>query len=455
MSRGRSRLRHTFDGIGPAWVRAWARDSATVAGTQFATLAVTTLLAVIVARYLGPSEFGIFAGFLGLSQVVMLVVGVGVPTWLLRELTAGIANDDPAAAASGSHKMSAALALTATLSLTLTVATIVIAAALVSSSDLVIALGALMGYIALLACSTIIEIVFRAHRRLSLVVVATVLEKVSLLGIVVLVIASGAGIAGIAAGYVLAGVLRLSWDLHALRRERVIKFVRPNLTDAKTVVQRSLPVGLSSTIPSAVVRLDVFLIGLASTTVAGLYAVADRFVNVLLIIPVACGWALYAHVAGERDPIRASWRAAGLLAGIGAILALAGALLADVAVPLLFGDQYDAAASAVRIMMLGVPLMFAAYVVLPGLLTGGHERPVLVVMMSCTLAGTVLVVAGRVAFGLDGAAAGYVGRYVLQIVGLAALSVMLSLSGNAQSQSAAATKGRPPAALEPGGPAND
>src|SRR5829696_3429571 len=73
------------------WIRLWARDSTAVAGSQFAALAVTTALTIIVARYLGPSEFGVFAGLLGLAQLISTFAALGVSTWLVREFSSAVA----------------------------------------------------------------------------------------------------------------------------------------------------------------------------------------------------------------------------------------------------------------------------------------------------------------------------------------------------------------------------
>ncbi len=414
----------------------WARDSATVAGTQFSTLAVTTVLGILVARYLGPSEFGIFAGFLGLAQVATLVAGVGIPTWLLRELSNALASQQEAEHAVASRNLSAALALVGSLSAFLTLVALS-AGHLLVSGNLALALGALMGYMGLLSCSTILEIVFRAHRRLSRVVVATFLEKLSLLAIVVAATVIEAGIVGIALGYVAAGLLRLSWDLYTIRTGDMTPLSRPSVADVRMVIRGALPFGLGSTIPSGIARLDFFLIGLVSTSTAGFYAVADRFVSVLLIIPVAGAYALYPHLAGRQDAVRATWRMARLLALLGVVLAGIAIFLADSAVPLLFGSRYEAAAPGLRIMLLATPFLFAVNILVAGLFSGGHERRVLVVMLVAAGSGSVLVVAGGALFGLQGAAAGYMLRSILSLLGLAALSRSL----------------RPPSRLTPDRPA--
>lgn len=421
MTQGRPARRRS----GPSWTRLWVRDSITVAGSQFAALAVTTVLAVIVARYLGPSEFGIFAGFLGLSQVLMLFSGLGMSTWLLRELSKTVGADKTTHSDEESRHLVGAIVLSATLMVVFAVGSVVVGQIVGSSIELTVALGALMIYMGLISCATILEVVFRAHRRLSKVVAATMLEKLSLTTIVSVAVSFHVGLAEISAAYIAAGVLRVIWDLRAIRAGGFITFSRPGPADMRHVVLSSIPFGLGSAVPSAIVRLDVILIALFSTSTAGLYAVGDRFLGVLLVIPAACASVIYPHLARQPNPVAATWRAAGLLGALGAGLAGIGIVLVPHVVPLVFGASFEEAIPAVQIMLLAAPLMFACSVLMAGMFTGGHERRVLVVMLACSVSGTAFVVTGTALFGIEGAAAGYVCRYVVFLVGLAMLSTFL------------------------------
>ena len=58
------------------------------AGVQAATVAVNFLLAVILARSLGPSGYGIYAYAFAIMTLLMVVAEVGVPTLMMREVAA-------------------------------------------------------------------------------------------------------------------------------------------------------------------------------------------------------------------------------------------------------------------------------------------------------------------------------------------------------------------------------
>lgn len=432
---------------GAPWLRPWAQDSATLAGAQFAALAVTTLLTVIVARHLGLREFGIFAGFLGLSQVVMFFAAFGVATWLLRELSGQFASTPTRDQSYEQRMLSASLLLTGGSAALLTLVSLALTMVIGASADLALAVGALMAYVGMLTVATVSETVFRAHRRLRPIVAAMLLEK-SALGIsIVLAVTIASGISGIALAYLVAGAVRIAWNVVAFRRAGLIALVGPTRADVAKVLRSSLPFGLGTAMPGAIVRLDVFLIALISASSAGLYAVADRFIGVLLVIPSACAAALYPHLARQRDAVSASWRAAVVLGAVGAILATAGVLLAPAAVGVLFGDGYRDAVDVVRVILVATPLLYAVSIVMAGLFSAGQDRIVVAVIVVGTIGGTGMVVGGQALFGAEGAAAGYVARYAVLLLGLGALSWVVH-AGRVRDSSLDASDPGPPVAVE-------
>src|SRR5436190_6577830 len=70
----------------PPWLRSWAADSAALMFSQFAAVVATSTLAILLTRRLGPQDWGIFSGFLGLSMALSVFVEFGLAQWLLREL---------------------------------------------------------------------------------------------------------------------------------------------------------------------------------------------------------------------------------------------------------------------------------------------------------------------------------------------------------------------------------
>jgi O-antigen/teichoic acid export membrane protein len=397
----------------PAWLGAWARDSSVVLSSQLSALLVTTALAVLIARDLGPSRFGVLAAFQGVAQIVTVFVDAGIATYLLRELSAAWAGrEDETANAPADELISAGLAAATAAAGVLIGASTVMGAAVLRDGTLAFALGGLVGYTALLACADALEVVYRARRRLRLLAAAILIEKGLLVALVGAALLANGGILAIAAGYLAAAACRLTFDLVRVRRLGVRVWRRPTLAGVKSTLGAALPFGLSSTAPTAVVRFDATLIGLFSTTAAGLYAVGDRILTVLLVIPSTGAATLFPLLARERSARETARRAALIMLAGGAVVAALGIGIAPQVVPRLFGEPYEDAVTPVRLMLLATPLIYASSMLMTGLYSLGRERLVLIVMLACTVTGTSFVVTGQLAFGVAGAAAGYALRYL-------------------------------------------
>ena len=401
----------------PHWIAGWARDSVVLTGSQAALLAVTTALAVLVARELGPSDFGIFSAFLSLSIVIALYTEVGLATWLLRDLSAMVARNGNTPPDEAQAPISAACGLNLLLGASAMAIAVSLGWAFGSSHELVAALAGLMLYTTAINLATSLEAVFRANRMIGRVILASVVEKATLVGIVLIALYADWGILGIALGYACAGVLRCGFDALIVFRG-MVKPRTPKWREIASVVRRSLPFAIGSNAATAIVRLDTFLIGLISASAAGYYAVGDRVTTAALFVSAAGSTTFYPFVAKRSNPARASLRAAALMGVVGLSLVVPAIILSPMVIPALFGDPYSSAVPVVQIMLIGIPLSYASAILMVGLFSLGRERAVIVTLTPTLLVGSVLVVVGQVTVGVQGAAAGYALRFALQLTAL-------------------------------------
>lgn len=384
--------------------------------SQVSALVATTVLAILIARALGPSEYGTFAGIYSLAQAVTIAAELGIATWLLRELSAlsaehGEEHEDHAGAAG--HLLAPALALTQGVGLLLVVGTTTAVALLGYSTQLVVCIGALTLYMCQVSIADIVESVFRARRAMRLLATAVIGEKLLLLILVITVVALDGGIVLLAAAYATAGLARITFDLVAVLVRRYARLVRPRLPRLGAVVRRSLPFWGASTVVPALVRLDIFFVGLFSTTSAAYYTVGDRWVTGLQVLSTTAGITLYPHLARRRDVARVTRRASLMLGAVGVVLTLVSVLIAPAVVPALFGERYSGAVPVVQVMVVAAPWIYGAYMYFVGLNSVRRERSVFVATLLGTVVGTGLVLVGMAAFGVIGAAVAYVVRFAL------------------------------------------
>lgn len=408
----------------PRWTRWWLRDSGIVLASEGGALLATTALAVLVARALGPASYGTFAGFFGLSAALARLIDMGAVTWLLRELAAVAASEPAGKPGEAAGKlMTPGLAVMGALLAALLIGTVAVSAVTSMKVRLSVALVGLMAYTGLVTCAGGLETIFRAHRRLGVVFTINVGEKLALLAAVGVALGLDFGMAGIAIAYVVAGTARLACDLWRIRAYRLAVRAPLRISEMRRFAHAALPLGIGSSAPSAAVRLDVFAIGLLSAASAGFYAVAERFVAVLTVIPVSASTALYPVLARHHNRQRATVQVTLLLAVLGGLLALVAITITGPLVRVLFGPRYDTAVPATRIMLLSAPLMFASTSLMAGLFSQGLERAVLLITLPTTLLGTAFVIAGQSIAGTEGACVGFDLRYAAMVIGLVALAL--------------------------------
>jgi O-antigen/teichoic acid export membrane protein len=182
-----------------------------------------------------------------------------------------------------------------------------------------------------------------------------------------------------------------------------------------------------------------------SPVAAGYFALGDRALGPIVIIPVVMSSALFPFLAQEPAGSRAGWRVVCLLGAAGSAIAAFGIALAPRLVPFIFGHEYEPAVATVQVMFLAIPFIFAANPLLTHLYTAGLEHRGLGIRLggvSCL--GTGAVVAGQTLIGPVGAAAGFTSRMMLFLATLVVASTASRASGGlAGSRGGTAHPGEP------------
>jgi O-antigen/teichoic acid export membrane protein len=443
----------------PSWFRSWAVDSAALLLSQVAAVVATSALAILLARHLGPTDWGVFSGFLALSMGLSVFIEFGLTQWLLRELSRISTERERKGlpirlGRRGGRIVVASFAVNLALAAAIVIGAGVTAAALqlkTSSAVLVVALAAYGG---LLAVCSGLEAVFRARRALRRVVGATLLEKGLLLALVSLALVFGFGLMAIGVAYVFAGAARVAFDAAVIMLSRDVVPERPSIRVARYVTRESIPFALNRVSLNIVPRFDTFLLAALSPVAAGYFALGDRALGPIVMIPVVMSSALYPFLAQEPTGSRAAWRVVCFLGAVGAAIAGLGIGLAPILVPFVFGSAYAPAVPAVQVMLAATPFIFAANPLLTHLYTARLEHRGLGLRLGgASLLGTIAVVLGQVLLGPAGAAAGYTGRIMLVLATLVVASTVSSRAtgfsgsrgGNARSRKPGDAAGRPPA----------
>jgi O-antigen/teichoic acid export membrane protein len=409
----------------PSWVRSWAADSATLLFSQAGAIVATSALAILLARYLGPKDWGIFSAVLGLSLALSTFVELGLTAWLLRELSQLWVRDEPEAEPRTARIQAGQLVLSS-----LAVNLALGAAMIVGSGAVAIASGAgatralllisLVAYGGLIAACSTLETVFRARRRVGRVMTATLLEKVLLLALVTVFLVLGFSMVTIGVAYLLAGIAHTAYDVTMIVRSKDVALVFPSKQMARHVARATVPFVLARTSLNVIPYLDTFILAAISAVAAGYFAIGVRALGPIIMIPAVMSTALFPFLARESEGSRAGWQVVGILSAVGAIIAAMAIVLSPPLVPIVFGAEYTPAIGVVQVMFLTIPFIFAGNALLAHVYSARLEQRALGLGLGgIACFGTGAIVAGQILVGPVGAAAGYLLRNILFTVALA------------------------------------
>jgi O-antigen/teichoic acid export membrane protein len=354
-------------------------------------------------------------------------VEFGLAQWLLRELARLWAEHEGPASGDAGHQAGQIVLATFAVNMSLGAVMIVgagltsVAVGLEPTSSVL--LVALVAYGALTATCGGLEVVFRARRRIGRVMAATLLEKGLLLLLVTVSLVFGSGLAAIGIAYVGAGLARMAFDGIAIVRSRDLAFAFPALRTARDVARQSVPFAANRASLNIIPNLDTFILAAMSSVAAGYFALANRALSPIMIVPVVLSVSLYPFLARESAGSRVAWSVVGLLTAAGTVIAAIGIAISPRLVPLVFGSAYRPAIPVVQVMLLVLPFVFAANPLLTQVYTERLEHRALVLSLAvASCIGTAAVVAGQLLVGPMGAAAGSVVRVALFAGLLAAAS---------------------------------
>jgi O-antigen/teichoic acid export membrane protein len=404
------------------WLGGWFRDSGILLVSQVMLTATATLVMILLSRGLSKYQFGVFASFLGFSQALSFVVDVGLPLWLLREAIHSYAVGTAAAAKREVYERLWHSAY-AVAGIGVVLATVVALAAIGLGLTPVLALAqaGFIIYVALLAVSMCLETDLRARRRPGLVVVATMVEKSTILAGVVVALTMHWGVVGIAGATVLGGCGRLAFSYSRTLWGSGV--ARPHIGRGSVLVLRgSAPFAGNTASLSFFPRIDTPVVALISVVSASYFTLGFQVTTTALLLPGIASMTLLPFLHGKDGTARRRVGAVVVMGALGVAAAVGGWLLSPFVIPLMFGSRYHAAVRTVQIMWLGMPFAFIAYALLTLLYAIGREHAVAVAIWVPSLLGTGLVVAGAVLWGAPGAAGGYAARYVLQALVVAVIA---------------------------------
>jgi O-antigen/teichoic acid export membrane protein len=366
--------------------------SAVRLGAEAAARILSVATTLLVARSLGPAEFGVFAAILGVAAIASEAGDLGLQTTASRALVARTL--------SLPSLVRAKLLLTALLWLA--------AAAL---APLHPALAPLVLWVSLGRWCEFLGAALRARGRRSAEAAVLVCLRAAGLGSAVATITAGRGLVAVAWFLALSSLAALALGAALLARA---PDPLPGSVDesggAGSALRASLPLGVNGVLALLSLRVELLaLVFLRSDREAGVFAAALKVVEFLALVPASVAAGAMPALTREASlgGGRARRRTAATVALLGVPAALGLFLLAPGLVPRVFGPEFAGGAGPLRLLALGLVPMFMNAVLLHALIAAGHSG-VLPRLSALRLALAAALAAALVpSFGAVGGAAGF------------------------------------------------
>ncbi len=318
-------------------------------------LVFQTLYMVIVARLLGPEDFGRFSFAWSLIQILLIGGDLGLHNAALRAISSR-RDESPSICITF---LGLKIALTVGLFLLVLVLALILPATLETRLLLVLFGGGMLFHCLTLA----VNIIFQAHGKLYWASLTTVLVFGGQFLFGACILWQGGRLVALGWAYLLAALATLLIQYQILKRNlHPLHLGRPR--GWKTFVRDSLPVGLGTLFHTVSGRIGVPLVALlADSFQAGIFAASYRIVAALSNIPICIFSAIIPVMAarqGDRPGVRTIFLCSLLLmVALSVPFAIFLYILAPPLIQLVYGPQYGA---SIGVLQIGVWSLIPVFV---------------------------------------------------------------------------------------------
>ena len=306
---------------------------------------------ILVARTLGPEEFGRFQFALALTLLLSFLVMLGLPKLLVRELAR--------------RPGEAVVRIDSALLITLVAGSAV--SLLLFGLSRIFDTGAallVMAGVTLIADSAtrVVMALFWAFERMKYEAVSVGVQEAAFVALTLAVLARGSGVEGVMAAYLASRMIGLlaSWSIATTKLHRPT-WPRWHPGVVRQMLRASMPFAIDDALSLAYVRIDAVLLGVfKGPRAVGLYQSATNLVLYLNILPRMVNMSMYPQMSrawpdrpSELRRLRdASLR---LLGAIAMPLAVGSFLLAPRMFGFVYGPGFEPAAGFYQLLVLIVP----------------------------------------------------------------------------------------------------
>jgi O-antigen/teichoic acid export membrane protein len=331
---------------------------------------------LVVARVLGPQQFGVYALLFAIVEMLAVASGSGYADYLTREA----AKDPRLGWGLGSQLTWLRLAC----AFFLACAGLVMLWLFGYPRMVLLAAAWLSVSLAPRSVSEAVQGVLRGVGRYVAYLVVELVFDLTLLGGVVFILAWGGGLRVVIATEVIAATTMSAASIVFMLMFRTKDRVGLHI---KQLLKKSSIFNISAFVCNLYDRVDIVLLSkLAGDYATGVYSAAYRPLGTVQLVPYGVLYSLLPGLsrnAESREELSRLEKAMGFLLSAAFVVVLATMVFAGPAVHLLLGERYAESAAALKILIWAVILRYVNFALNTRLLAAGREKVFVVTSMVC------------------------------------------------------------------------
>ncbi len=333
-----------------------ARNTLWLLLSHIMTRVILFLYGVFLARQLGVARFGEYAYIVTYIAFFAVISEFGTGNFLLRE----IPREPEKTNRYVGHVVSFRLVLASFVYVLL-----LVVLALTQSPTERLVLAVIFGLTLFTsALSGAAESAFNALEDMRISALAQVLSSLLVSTLGLLALHRGFGLRGVLAAAVVASVFLAVFYRSVLRRRGLGRLMMFEPGAYKAILKETYPYALLALLGIVYFKIDTLMLGwYKGREAVGIYSAAYRVMESTLVIPAILATSLFPamsrlHVSSGPELKRTYLASMGILALLGAPLAVATWFFADSIIQFLYGPTYAMSAGALRILSLALALFF-------------------------------------------------------------------------------------------------
>ena len=378
------------------------RNTAWLSGGELIARLTRAVLVIIAARILGAVEWGTLSYALSLAALFTVIADIGISSVLTRELVKH--PDQQSAYLSTSFFIKLTLATAAALiiifiapyfsQIALSPIILLLAGLLVISDNLALFNNALI----------------RSLEKMHLEAAGKIVTQTTILAVGLFVLWYSASAENLALAYLIGSITGATLIAWLLRHWLKKLFVGFNKHLAKKILNASWPFALMGMVGGIMLNTDIVMLGwFRSAADIGYYSISQRGILLLYAIPTLITTATFPSLArlaktNKEDFTKVLSKSLQLIFLLALPITIFGIIASPKLIDLIFGPEYLAATTTLRLLLLTIPISYPA--ILIGNALFAHEKQKEFLKYSAISAGSNVIFNLMLipTFGIEGAA---------------------------------------------------